>query len=49
LTPLSNTTFVVPGGTGAELEFLEGNGEIAALQLFGIAGDARLPRVRDGK
>jgi hypothetical protein len=47
LTPVSNTTFVVPGGTGASLEFIEENGEIVALQLFGIAGDARLPRVRD--
>jgi hypothetical protein len=49
LTPISNTTFVVPGGTGAHLEFVEENGEIVALQLFGIAGDARLPRVREGK
>jgi hypothetical protein len=49
LTPASNTTFVVPGGTGSSLEFIEENGEIVALQLFGIAGDARLPRVREGK
>ena len=49
LTPVSNTTFVFPGGTGSSLEFIEENGEIVALQLFGVAGDARLPRIRDDK
>jgi hypothetical protein len=49
LTPVSNTRFVVPGFSGAQLEFVEENGDTAALQLHGIAGDARLPRVREGK
>jgi hypothetical protein len=49
LAPVSNTTFVFPGGTGSSLEFIEENGEVVALQLFGIAGDARLPRVREEK
>jgi hypothetical protein len=47
LTPVSNTRFATPGG--AQLEFVEENGEIVALQLYNIAGDARLPRVREGK
>src|SRR5215469_6443427 len=49
LTPVLNTSFVVPGFAGAQLEFVEENGEAAALQLHGIAGDARLPRLRKGK
>jgi hypothetical protein len=40
---------VVPGGSGAQFEFIEESGEVLALQLFGIAGDARLPRIREGK
>jgi hypothetical protein len=47
LTPLSNTKFAVPAG--AELEFIEENGEIVALKFYGIGVDARLPRVREGK
>ena len=47
LTPISNIKFVMPGG--AQLEFVEGNGEIVALQLYGLAGDVRLPRLREEK
>jgi hypothetical protein len=47
LTPVSNVKFVTPGG--AQLEFVEENGEIVALQLYGIAGDPKLPRLREGK
>jgi len=47
LTAISNIKFMTPGG--AQLEFVEENGEIVALQLYGLAGDARLPRVRAGK
>jgi hypothetical protein len=49
LTSVSNTSFVVPGFAGAQLEFVEENGEAAELQLHGIAGDPRLLRVREGK
>ena len=45
LTPVSNVKFVTPGG--AQLEFVEENGEIVALQLYGIAGNPRLPRLRE--
>jgi hypothetical protein len=44
LTPLSNTRFL-RSATGAQFEFVEENGEIVALQI----GDARYPRVREGK
>jgi hypothetical protein len=47
LKAISNIKFVTPGG--AQFEFIAENGEIIALQLFGLAGDVRLPRVRDGK
>jgi len=47
LTPVSNVKFVTPGG--AQLEFVEENGEIVALQLYGIAGDPKLSRLREGK
>ena len=47
LTAISNSKFVTPGG--AQLEFVEENGEIVALQLYGLAGDPRLPRIRGGK
>jgi hypothetical protein len=47
LTPVSNTKFATPGG--AQLEFVEENGEIVELQLYNIAGDPRLSRVREGK
>jgi hypothetical protein len=47
LTSVSNTKFVTPGG--AQLEFVEENGEIVAIQLYGIAGDVRVPRLRAGK
>jgi len=43
LTPVSSTKLATPGG--AEFEFVEENGEIVALQLYNLAGDARLPRV----
>jgi hypothetical protein len=43
LTPISNAKFATPGG--AQFEFVEQNGEIVALQLYNLAGDARLPRV----
>ena len=48
LTPLSNTKFV-KSATGAQFEFVEENGEIAALQVHNNAGDARYPWVREGK
>jgi len=47
LTPVSNIKFVTP--SGAQLEFVEENGAIVALQLYGIAGEPRLPRVRNEK
>ena len=47
LTPVSNIKFVTPGG--AQLEFVEENGEIVALQLYGIAGNPKLLRLREGK
>ena len=47
LTPLSSTKFAVPAG--AQLEFLEENGEVVALQFYGVGFDARLPRVREGR
>jgi hypothetical protein len=47
LTSVSNIKFVTPGG--AQLEFVEVNGDIVALQLYGIAGDPRLTRVRKGQ
>jgi len=47
LTPIANAKFAT--SLGAQLEFVEEKGEIVALQLYGIAGDARLPRVREGK
>jgi hypothetical protein len=46
LTPIANAKFAT--SLGAQLEFVEEKGEIVALQLYGIAGDARLPRVREG-
>jgi hypothetical protein len=46
LTPVSNVKFLIPA-TGAELEFLEQNGEIVALQFYGIGADSRLARVRE--
>jgi hypothetical protein len=48
LTPLSNTKFLNPA-SGAQLEFLEENGEAVALQYSDVGGDVRLPRVREGK
>ena len=48
LTPLSNTKFL-RSATGAQFEFVEENGEIAALQVHNNAGDARYPRVRERK
>ena len=45
LTAISNVKFMTPGG--AQFEFVEGSGEIVALQLYGLAGDPRLPRVRE--
>jgi hypothetical protein len=47
LTPISNTKFATSGG--AQFEFVEENEEIVALQLYNLAGDARVPRVREGK
>ncbi|HEY7334474.1 MAG TPA: hypothetical protein VH639_06295 [Bryobacteraceae bacterium] len=47
LTPVSDTKFLRPGG--AQLEFIEENGEIV-LEVNDVAGlVARLPRVREGK
>jgi len=47
LAALSNTQFVTP--PGAQLEFIEEGGEIAALQFYAVGIDERLPRVREGK
>jgi hypothetical protein len=47
LTPVSNTRLATPGG--AEFEFIEENGEIVALQLYNLAGDPRLTRLREGR
>jgi hypothetical protein len=47
LTAVSNIKFVTPGGV--QFEFIEENGEIVALQLYGLAGDVRLPRIREAK
>jgi hypothetical protein len=47
LTPISNVKFLTP--PGQQLEFIEENGEIVALQFYEIGVDARLPRVREGK
>ncbi|HEY7334463.1 MAG TPA: hypothetical protein VH639_06240 [Bryobacteraceae bacterium] len=44
LTALSNTKFVLP-----QLEFLEENGEIVALQYSDVGANARLPRVRENR
>jgi hypothetical protein len=46
LTPVSNTKFMA---RGVQLEFLEENREIVAIQFLGAAGEARLPRVREGR
>jgi hypothetical protein len=48
LTPLSNRKFLNPA-SGAQLEFLEENGEAVALQYADVGGDVRLPRAREGK
>jgi len=48
LIPVANTKFVMLP-SGYELEFIEENGEIVALQFHGLAMDFRLPRVRAGK
>ena len=47
LTPVSSVKFLTRNGP--QLEFIEENGAIAALQFYGVGFDARLPRVRDGK
>ena len=47
LAALSNTKFVTP--PGAQLEFIEQGGEIAALQFYAVGIDQRLPRVRERK
>ena len=47
LTTVSNVKFLARNGP--QLEFIEENGEIVALQFYGVGIDARLPRVREGK
>jgi hypothetical protein len=47
LTPIANTKFLTPAGP--QLEFLEESGKIAALQVYGVGLDVRLPRVREAK
>jgi len=47
LTPISNVKLLTP--PGQQLEFIEENGEIVALQFYGVGIDVRLPRVREGK
>jgi hypothetical protein len=47
LTPVSNVKFLTP--PGPQLEFIEENGEIVALQFYGVGIDVPLPRVREGK
>jgi hypothetical protein len=46
LTPVANTKFLAPAGP--QLEFFEENGEIVALQFYGVGFDTWLLRVRDG-
>jgi len=48
LTPIANTQFLLAMG-GVQLEFLEENGEVVALQISGVGIDVRLPRVRERK
>jgi hypothetical protein len=48
LTPVSNTQFLIPMG-GVQLEFLEENGEVVALQISGVGIDVTVPRVRERK
>jgi hypothetical protein len=47
LTPISNVKFLARNGP--QIEFIEENGEIAALQFYGVGIDVRLPRVREGR
>jgi hypothetical protein len=47
LTPVTTTKFVT--SRGVQFEFVEENGDIVAVQLYGLAGDPRLARVRGGK
>ena len=44
LTPVSNTKFLLP-----QLEFLEENGEVAAVQYSTLSAAVRQPRVREGR
>ena len=46
LIPVTNTKFVLPN-TGFQIEVVEEDGEIVALQFYGLAIEARLPRVRE--
>jgi hypothetical protein len=48
LTPIANTQFLIPMG-GVQLEFVEEDGEVVALQISGVGIDVRLPRVSKGK
>jgi hypothetical protein len=47
LTPVADTRFLSP--SGAQLEFVEADGEVVALRVSTIGLDVRLPRVRQGK
>ncbi|HEY7334462.1 MAG TPA: hypothetical protein VH639_06235 [Bryobacteraceae bacterium] len=47
LTPVSKTKFVT--FSGVQLEFVEENGEIVALQYYGAGFGGPLPRVREGR
>jgi hypothetical protein len=44
LTPVSNTKFLLP-----QLEFLEENGEVVAVNFSTLSAAVRVPRVREGK
>jgi hypothetical protein len=46
LTAVANTKFVMPS-TGFQLDFIEEDGEIVALQFYGLAVEARFVRVRE--
>jgi hypothetical protein len=48
LTPLSNTKFLNPA-SGAQLEFLEEDREVVALQYSDVGGDVRLSRAREDR
>jgi hypothetical protein len=44
LTPVSSTKFLLP-----QLEFLEENGEVVAVQYSTLSAAVRVPRIREGK